>query len=123
MILAAILAALAAIHVYWAVGGKRGTAQVFPRLEGKPAFRPGPAATLAVAGLLFFGSAISAGLVLQNYRRNLMLAMALVFAIRAIGEFRYCGFFKKVTDSEFAYWDTRLYTPLCVLMSALALFY
>ena len=52
-----------------------------------------------------------------------MLAMAAVFAIRAIGEFRYCGFFKKIRNSEFAYWDTRIYSPLCVVMSALALFY
>ena len=52
-----------------------------------------------------------------------MLAMAAVFAIRAIGEFRYCGFFKKITNSEFAYWDTRIYSPLCLAMSALALFY
>ena len=60
MILAAILAVLAAIHVYWAVGGKWGAAQVFPKLEGKPAFRPGPAPTLAVAGLLLFACLISA---------------------------------------------------------------
>ena len=108
----------------WACGGRWWVARVTPTMaQGKPLFEPGPIATLAVAALLLFACTISAGLVLQDHRRPLMLAMAAVFAIRAIGEFRYCGFFKKIRNSEFAYWDTRIYSPLCVVMSALALFY
>ena len=124
MILASILSVLAFIHIYWASGGKWAATKVTPKLaDGKPVFIPGPAATLAVAGFLLFAAAISAGLVLGEYRRWLMNAMALAFALRAIGEFRYCGFFKRIRNTEFAYWDTRLYSPLCAAMAALALLY
>ena len=124
MILAAILTVLALIHIYWAAGGKWGAAKAIPKMPGseQPLFIPGPASTLVVTGLLFLAAAISANLILSDYRRWLMLAMALVFALRAIGEFNYIGFFKRIRNTEFAYWDTRLYSPLCVAMSALALY-
>lgn len=122
MILAAILTVLAAIHVYWAFGGKWGATKVTPKLaDGQALFIPGPFATLAVTSLLLVAAAISAGLVLTEYRLWLMPAMAAVFALRAIGEFRYCGFFKRIRNTEFAYWDTRLYSPLCLAMAVLAL--
>jgi hypothetical protein len=30
------------------------------------------------------------------------------------------GFFKQIHDTGFAYWDTRLFSPLCLLISVLA---
>jgi hypothetical protein len=35
-----------------------------------------------------------------------------------MGEFNYVGFFKKVKDTEFAKWDTKLFSPLCLLISS-----
>jgi hypothetical protein len=35
---------------------------------------------------------------------------------RAVGDFRLVGFFKTVRGSTFARMDTRLYSPLCVLL-------
>jgi len=46
--------------------------------------------------------------------------IALAFAARAIGERRYLGFFKRVRGTQFAQRDTRFYSPLCVLIAALA---
>ena len=124
MILSAILSVLALIHIYWAAGGRWAVNQVTPKLaDGQPMFVPGPVATLAVAALLLFAAAISASVVFGEFRQWLMYAMALAFALRAIGEFRYCGFFKRIRSTEFAYWDTRVYSPLCVVMAALALLY
>ena len=40
-----------------------------------------------------------------------------MFAARAIGERRYVGFFKRVRTTEFAWWDTRVYSPLCAGIS------
>jgi hypothetical protein len=37
---------------------------------------------------------------------------AAVFALRAIGDFRYVGFFKRIRDSRFARIDTLAYSPL-----------
>jgi len=36
------------------------------------------------------------------------------FILRAIGEFNYVGFFKKIKDTEFAKADTKLFAPLCL---------
>lgn len=37
-----------------------------------------------------------------------------VFIARAIGEFKYVGFFRKVRHTKFAKNDQRLYSPLCL---------
>jgi hypothetical protein len=37
---------------------------------------------------------------------------------RAVGDFRYVGFFKRVRDSRFATLDTRVYSPLCFVLAA-----
>ena len=44
-----------------------------------------------------------------------------LFFLRAIGEFRYVGFFKRVRDTAFAKADTRFYSPLCVFIAVLSL--
>ena len=38
--------------------------------------------------------------------------------MRAIGDFRYVGFFKRVRGSRFARMDTTLYSPLCLALAA-----
>jgi hypothetical protein len=43
-----------------------------------------------------------------------------VFGLRAIGDFRYLGFFKRVTGTRFARADTLIYSPLCAGLAAMA---
>jgi hypothetical protein len=43
--------------------------------------------------------------------------LAAVFFLRAIGEFRLVGFFKRVRNTRFARWDTLLFSPLCLFMA------
>jgi hypothetical protein len=45
------------------------------------------------------------------------VALALGLLARAIGEFRYVGFFKRVRGSRFARLDTLLYSPLRLLLA------
>ncbi|TKI67695.1 DUF3995 domain-containing protein [Lysinibacillus mangiferihumi] len=47
---------------------------------------------------------------------------AVIFLIRAIGDFKYVGFFKKIKHSQFARNDTWLYSPLCLFISLVYLF-
>jgi hypothetical protein len=122
---ATVLALLGALHAYWALGGRFGKGAVIPERNGVPLFKPGVAATLVVAVLLwagaacllmrlgFFGEVLPAGI-----STGAAWVMALVFLLRAIGDFRYVGFTKRVARSRFAYWDTRLYSPLCLLIAA-----
>ena len=43
-------------------------------------------------------------------------AVAVVLLVRAVGDFRLVGFFKKVTGSRFARLDTMVFSPLCVVL-------
>jgi len=42
--------------------------------------------------------------------------LATIFILRAIGDFRLVGFFKRVRGSPFAQWDTAAYSPLCLVL-------
>ena len=44
-------------------------------------------------------------------------AVAAAFALRTVGDLRYAGLFKRVRNTPFARWDTRLFTPLCALIA------
>ncbi len=44
---------------------------------------------------------------------------AVIFLLRAIGDFRYVGVFKRHRESSFAKLDTLLYSPLCLLLACL----
>ena len=132
ILLAAIFAALAALHLYWAAGGQRGGNVTIPTIPNKTggerrAFNPSPFATVLVAVALllamltilgqlgWWGAALP-----QWLFRWATRGLAVVFLLRAVGEFRLVGFFKQVRDTPFAYWDTRLYSPLCLAIALIA---
>ena len=46
--------------------------------------------------------------------------IAAVFALRAIGDIRYVGFFKSIRDTRFARLDTLAYSPLCAVLAVLS---
>ena len=135
ILVAAAFAAIALIHVYWAFGGSLGgeaavprapaAAGADPRMPRPPAFVPTRSATLAVAAALtavallvalqagWFGPSLPHGTV----RAAIGVVAALMF-LRAVGDFRLVGFFKRATDSRFARLDNWFYSPLCVVLGA-----
>lgn len=122
--LAALMVCIAGLHFYWAAGGAWGVRAAIPTLPGdveRALFKPGRRPTIAVAALFLAGAGVAMGWLLADLRAILLRLMAAVFALRAIGEFRYVGFFKSVRETHFAYWDTRLFSPLCLVLSLLAL--
>ncbi len=48
-------------------------------------------------------------------------AISAIFILRAIGDFKYVGFFKSVTGTEFASLDTMFYSPLCLGLGIIAI--
>ncbi len=116
---ALVLGAIALVHVGWFFGAKWGLSSVLPEVSGRPAFVPPRWATLAVTGA-FVGAA---AIVLASSRGGnpyvswLTLAGAIVFALRAMGDFRLVGLTKRVHGTGFARWDDALYTPLSVLLA------
>jgi hypothetical protein len=127
-ILCVIFGVLAALHFYWAAGGQLALGGGVPTQGDKPLFSPGPLATAAVGGALVAAATVSAlrggllSLGLPPWIGELGIwVLAVVFALRAIGDFRYVGFFKRVRGTLFARRDTLAYSPLCVLIATLAL--
>ena len=118
-----IFCLISVLHIYWVFGGKWGFANAIPTLEGKPVLAPGRISTLIVAfGLLGFAAvhlrALGCFAIGSDYMSGiLLLIVGFIFFLRAIGDFNYCGLFKKQKGSSFAEWDTKLYVPLCLLMA------
>lgn len=124
-----ILITLAGIHFYWAMGGTWGGEVAVPlNLEGKKLFQPSALSCVVVAiGLVIF-SCIELGYVQLLLRQvptyifkygNLIVTF--IFLFRAIGDFKYVGFFKKIKGNTFARNDTLYYSPLCLLISLLSI--
>ncbi len=124
-----ILVALAALHVYWAAGGKAGKSAAIPTANGQAVLKPGAVGTAMVAVALLAMAAVLAIRIgwldppaLPYARVVLGIAAwltAALFALRAIGDFRYIGFFKRIRDSRFARLDTLFYSPLCAVLAVL----
>lgn len=120
-----IFVALSSIHFYWLAGGRWGLDMALPTNPSQDfLFRPSTMATLVVAfGLLLFaiitlgnGFAFQ-GKVDQHYFRYGDGVISLIFLMRAVGDFRYVGFFKRIRETTFAKMDSRFYSPLCLLVA------
>jgi hypothetical protein len=116
---------LALWHFYMALLPSSGKSGAVPSVEGKPLFVPSRKATIAVGiVLVMFASLVaSTGGILSLGLPSVALswfsyALALGLVARAVGEFKYVGFCKRVRDSKFATLDTFVYSPLCLLLAA-----
>jgi hypothetical protein len=127
ILLAAIFAILGLFHVYWAFGGRFGSAAAIPTVDGARLFNPSVSATMLVAAALFlamltifgqigwFGEAIPKWIF-----RIATFGIAALFLMRAIGDFKILGFFKSASASDFAFWDSFLFSPLCLFIALAA---
>ncbi len=111
-------------HVYWLLGGRVGRDAAIPEIDGRPAFQPSAAATFVVATALALCAlllAATAGLIPLPLSPTVLTwltqALAVVLLLRAIGDFRLVGFFKRIRDTRFARLDTAVYSPLCLLLA------
>lgn len=123
--LAVVFFVLSAVHVYWAVGGHVGFEQAVPHIDKKPAFKPGLLMTVLVA-LVLLGCALITlklgfpalvSLPFDQYYVYAGWGLAVLFCVRAVGDFKLVGFFKTVKGTLFADCDTRYYSPLCCVLS------
>ena len=124
IVIVVVFAVLALAHVYWAVGGRITWLAVVPEVRGRPAFTPSAPATFVVAVALFACAglvAATAGVlaipVSPSVLTWLTFALALVLLLRAVGDFKLVGFFKRVRGTNFAHLDTVIYSPVCLALS------
>ena len=120
-----LLVTLGVLHLYWAIGGQWGKGVALPEHEGRPVWRPSALGT----GLVALGLFTMAVLLLRvgwlgaysgakPVRAGVWLVAAL-FLFRALGDFRYVGFCKRVRGTRFARLDTLIYSPVCLLLAVL----
>lgn len=125
---AIILLLISGIHTYWGLGGNWGLRESLPERNGTKMLQPGRFATLIVSFIfgcmaLFYlvkiGRLPAVASLLPSWLNQYGLwLLAGIFLIRAVGDFRYVGFFKQIRNSRFADLDTKFYSPLCLLLSA-----
>jgi hypothetical protein len=93
---------------------------------------PGVMATFMVAtGLLLLAFVTIGNLgawdnfLKRPYFRYGALFISALFFVRAIGDFKFVGFFKTVTGTRFAVNDSQLFSPLCAFigLTSLWIFY
>ena len=111
---------LAIIHFYWAFGGKIGLENAIPRRANNEKIINPTIISSSIVGivLLIFGFIniiktkiieIELPEIIENY---CLWFIAILFILRAIGDFKYIGVFKKITKTKFSRMDTKVYSPL-----------
>ncbi|MBK8399115.1 MAG: DUF3995 domain-containing protein [Leptospiraceae bacterium] len=131
-ILIGIFLSISGIHIYWGLGGQWGNGSVIPTKDDNvKVIMPGVVPTFTVAfGLLGFGFVVFINVFTFDFKFPLwfnifhnygLWVIAGIFTLRAIGEFNYVGFFKKIKHTKFAQNDTKFYSPLCLVIGMLTL--
>lgn len=128
-LLVIIFVLISCLHFYWAAGGKWAIENVVPRDEqGKPVLKTGVVASSVVGlGLLFFALyyLIVAGFVEFKLPDIILNSVGWIipsiFLLRAIGDFKYVGFTKKIKNTTFARLDSAYFARLCLFIAFLGL--
>ena len=124
-----IFSFISGLHIYWAMGGKWASDAVLPtKPNGTLMLKPGLMPTLVVAGGLLVFALLTLGNlgVLDAWlsRKVIVIGnwfMMGIFWLRAIGDFNYVGFLKQTKGTPFAQNDTKIYSPLCVVIGVISL--
>jgi hypothetical protein len=127
ILLSVIFFLIGCLHFYWAVGGKWAIDNVVPtNYKGEKVLRTGVVASFVVGtGLIIFSLyylvkiqyvEIPAPVLILN---SLGWIIPSIFLFRAIGDFKYVGFTKKVKGTTFAKLDTTYFSKLCLLIALL----
>lgn len=120
-----IFLVLSLLHVYWAFGGVYDLGGVIPTKSNESkVFKAPPFLTFLVAVFLFLVALVYADSAevykvsfLPEFLKEFgLIIFASIFIIRAIGDFKYVGFFKKIKGTQFAKNDSKYFSPLCVFL-------
>lgn len=128
--LAITLLVIAIIHLYWALGGTAGLEASIPTTEnGEKLFVPTAMQCVALGFTLIIFSVFIVNKVsylpftiphiIEKYA---LYIIGIIFLLRSIGDTKYVGVIKKVSDTKFGELDTKFYSPLCLLIGAGVIF-
>ena len=120
---------LGLIHFNWVIGGEFGFAESLPTNEkGVRVLNPKKIESFIVGlGLTVFGIFYlqRSGFISINMPNAITVYggwfIPSIFIIRAIGDFNYIGFFKRIKQTNFGKLDSKFFSPLCLLIGVLGL--
>ena len=127
IVLSCLFVVLATFHFYWFLGGKWGLKKVIPTVDKQSELPTIPRLATGLVALLLtlFGFVY----LLESEYLSFSVSSEILqwsswfitslFIVRAIGEFKFIGLFKKINDTEFAKADTWIFTPLCLIIALL----
>ncbi len=129
LILSSTFLILSILHMYWGFGGKWAIASTLPTSpSGKNILNPTSFQCFFIAGGLLLFALLplhKVGLLLTELPSWVsfygLVAVVAIFFLRALGDFRYVGFFKKIRETQFGRLDTLIYSPLSFVISQLSL--
>ncbi len=124
-----IFVVLGGFHFYWLFGGSWGLKKVIPTKNNDSYALSTPKLATLMVGLVLvsFGLIylIKSGLVnilLPSWVTSYMYwIVPSIFILRAIGDFNYVGFFKRIKQTEFSKADSKIFSPLCLVIGILGL--
>ncbi len=119
-----IFVTLGLIHINWVFGGQWGFEKSLPTKEnGERVLNPKKFDSAIVGiGLISFGLFYLLKSELIHFQvLNWIITyggwvIPSIFILRAIGDFKYVGFFKKIKNTEFGKIDSKLFSPLCLIV-------
>jgi hypothetical protein len=120
---------LSLLHFYWAFGGQLWFHEVLPtNASGSMKLNPGRTSGVIIGTGLLFLALITIGnqglfnhLINEKYFHYGALVIAIIFLLRAIGDFKFIGFFKSIKGTKFAINDTHFFSPLCLFIAVISL--
>ena len=129
ILLSSIFILLGIVHLNWVFGGKFGFTESLPtKKSGERVLNPKRIDSAIVGtGLTLFGIfyIFKSGLVDYYLSTSILMyggwIIPGIFILRAIGEFQYVGFFKKIRTTNFGKLDTKFISPLCLVIGILGI--
>lgn len=122
-----VFVTLAGIHFYWAMGGKAGAKYALPTNElGVKVLNPIMIDCVIVGvGFLAFGTIYLNNFIDLHLPKIVFIIgfwfVPSIFLMRAIGYFKYVGFFKKIRNTTFAKADTKFFSPFYLLIGGIGI--
>lgn len=129
LVLTVVFLILSVIHFNWSFGGKYGFEKALPTKEdGTRVLNPKKFDSAIIGIVLLFFAVyylIKANILLvdlPNWMLNYIgWIISSIFIVRAIGDFKYAGFFKKIKNTVFGIADTKHFSPLCIFVGIIGL--
>ncbi len=125
LFLSCVFFLISSIHFYWSLGGKFGFYAALPSNEkGEIILHPKKidCIIVGVVFLLFCLFYLKKSTLLSIYTPPWVLnyggwIIPSIFILRAIGDFKYLGFFKRIRTTKFGKADTYYFAPLCLIIA------